>query len=340
MKHLSLFLAISAIACAQNGGYVNFIRQIQQGTGIVWDRQVAPTGEALSELATESNGSLFQLWTIDQTKGQDYLIDQKLVGNYLPAAELKITTLDPNGRMPRTRVDQPFTVEINVAGLLTGCDFPLTASKILLEQHTASYPTGQSSLDPTKVLANAPFASGYIGDNGRTVLKFPASSLKASDPTKAIGEEHFVVHALMEGRASQTQIASASVQVWPIASGEIKGITNGDVIRSRTPEIELTLTDLYPRSDTSFMLYEGTSVNGVPGTLVKFYPINRDASASTVIGLTDLDSKFTKDGTYTVALMSETVYGTELLCAPITFQVKRPLQSDAMQVSAFDRKAP
>lgn len=342
MKLLSLLLAVStASAFGQSSNYVNFVRQTQQGTGVVWDMPVAPAGAAPSALALESNGSLFQLWTIQQSPlVQEYLLDQKLVGAYLPTADVKVVTLDPNGKTPRTRVDQPFSVEINVGGLLSGVGMPIASTQVLLEQHIASYPAGETSLETAKVLSNTPLYSGYIAANGKTILKFPASSLKATDPTKALGEEHFVVHALSDGTISQTQISSGMVQVWPVASGSIKGIANGDLIRFQAPQIELLLTDLYPRSDTSFMLYEGSSVNGTPGTLVKSFPMDRDVAASAVIGVTELDSKFTKDGTYTVALMSTTVYGTELLCPPVTFQVKRTLQVNAMQVTYSDGNTP
>lgn len=340
MKRLSLLLALTASSTSAQSTYLNFIRQSQQGTGIVWDMPVAPVGTGPSALALESQGALFQLWTIEQTKAIDHLLDQKLVGAYLPIADIKVITLDPDGKVPRTRVDQPFTVEIDIQGLLPGADLPQAASQVLLGQHIASYAPGSTTLDPIQVLGQTPLSTGYISHNGKTKLKFPASSLKATDPTKALGEEHFVVHALSDGSISQTQIASAHVQVWPVASGEIKGITHGDLLRFQTPQIELILNDLYPRSDTYFMLYKGTTVNGGTGSLVKSYPMDRDAVESTVIRVDELDSQLTEDGTYTLALMSETVYGTEFLCPPVTFHVKRTLHVNAMQVSFSDGNQP
>jgi len=339
MKLASLLLALTtASAFSQSSNFVNFIRQTQQGTGVVWDMPVAATGTAASALTLEANGSLFQLWTIQQSPAKDYLLDQKLVGAYLPTADIKIVTLDPNGTIPRTRVDQPFSVEISIDGLLGGSGLPIASTQVLLEQHIASYQTGQTSLDATTVLSNTPLYTGYIAANGKTVLKFPASSLKATDPTKAAGEEHFVVHALSDGSISQTQIATGKLQVWPVASGQIKGIANGDLIRFQSPQIELIVTDLYPRSDASFMLYEGSSINGVTGTLLKAYPNTSDVPNSNVIPTNELDSKLTKDGTYTVALISTSVYGPELLCPPVTFQVKRTLQVNAMQVNFSETK--
>ena len=334
MKTTSLFLILStACGFAQTSGYQNIVRQYQQGTGVVWDMTVEAAGAAPSALALESSGSLFQLWTINQTTGKDYLLDQKLVGAYLPKADIKVVTLDPYEITPRTRVDQPFSVEIQVADLLTGSGLPLASTKVLLEQHIQAYSAGQTTLDPAVVAANTPLTTAYIAQNGKTVLKFPASSLKASDPTKARGEEHFIVHALADGTITQSQIASAKVQVWPVASGSITGITAGEVYRYQFPKVKLDMVDLYPRSDTFFMLYEGTQVNGTNGIKVEEYPWDSSAPRTTSIESEKLDKIFKKDGTYTVALMSDTVFGTELLCPPITFSVKRSIAVNAMQVN-------
>ena len=348
MKSIATLLLIAALhANAASVSYVNFVRQNQQGTGVVWDKPVASEGTGSSALAMESGGSLFQLWTIEQSSAKDYLLDQKLVGAYLPVADIRIITLDPDSVTPRTRVDQPFTVEIDVSGLLSGTGLPLASTTVLLERHIANYPadpvTGNvttGSLDPAQVTSGKPLSSGYITSNGKTVLKFPATALTATDPTKALGEEHFVVHALSDGTITQSQIASAHVEVWPVASGSIKGINNGDVLRFQAPKVEILLNDLYPRSDTYLLLFEGTQVNGVDGTVVVGYPMDRPASESKVIRIPDLDSKLTKDGTYTLAVVSDTVYGRELLGPTVTFSVNRTLKINAMQVNLSDNTTP
>jgi hypothetical protein len=341
MKPILAILLIGAMqAGAQTSGYVNFIRQQQQTSGVIWDMPVAQVGQSPSALTLESGGAVFQLWTVQQTTAKDYLLDQKLVGAYLPTADIKVTTLDPQGKVPRTRVDKPFTVEININGLLSGVGLPQAATSVLLERHLGSYQDEVMELDPVKVESNTPTSSAYISANGTTVLKFEASSLSAADPTKAMGEEHFVIHALSDGALSQTQIASGVVQVWPIASGAIKGISPGDKLRFQAPQVELLLNDLYPRSDTYLYLYEGTQINGAEGKLIKAFPMDRATSESHVIAVPELDSNITKDGTYTLALMSDTVYGRELLCDPVPFSVNRTLQVNAMQVNFTNENNP
>jgi hypothetical protein len=341
MKLLCLLLALSSIqGIAQSTTFTNFVRQTQQGSGVVWDMQnVAATGTAPSVLLLENGGSLFQLWTINQTIGKDHLLDQKLVGAYLPKADVKITTLDPYAPRTRTRIDQPFTVEIQVSDLLSGTSIPTAASKVLLEQHIQSYAAGQSTIDPTLVAANTPLSSAFITQNGTTTLKFNASSLTATNPLKASGEEHFIVHALADGAVTQSQIASANLQIWPIATATIGGIINGGEYRNVIPTVQLDLKDLYPRSDTYLMLYEGTGTSGGKGTLVKALPWDSDVPNSLLTTSDELNTLITKDGTYTIALMSETVFDTRLLCETITFSVKRSIAVNAMQVNFSDDSA-
>lgn len=335
MKLLSILLALTSVnSFAQTTTYKNIVRQTQQGTGVVWDMQdVATNGSAPSALLLENGGSLFQLWCINQTAVKDHLLDQKLVGAYLPKADVKITTRDPYTAIARTRIDQPFTVEISVSDLLTGTGIPEAASKVLLEQHVQTYAAGQTSLEPAVVASKTPFSTAYIAQNGVTTLKFAASSLTAPNPTKASGEEHFIVHALADGTVTQSQIASAKVQVWPLASGSITGISPGEQCRFQIPTIQLDLADLYPRSDTYFVLYEGTDINSAQGTLIKSYPWDSDTSRSTLLTSDELNSIITKDGTYTVALMSTTIFDTRLLCDPVTFTIKRSMTVNAMQVN-------
>lgn len=333
MKTVIPILILATLPVAANpAGQLHFIRQHQQGTNVIWDMPVSTAGKAPSALALESGGALFQLWSIASSPPKDYLLDQKLVGAYLPKAAMKVVTLDPDGKVPRTRVDQPFRVEIQISDLLTGSEFPMAASSVLLERHVASYSREQTVLDPVAAVSGAPLSSGYLNANGQHVMAFQASALTAPDPTKASGEEHFVIHALADGTIPQTQIASAMVQVWPVASGEIKGIAHGDSIRFQLPQIELLLHDLYPRSDTYLMLYEGTQVTGADGLIVKAFPMDRDACESHVIRVSELESKLTDDGTYTLALVSETVFGREMLCQPLTFSINRTLHVNAMQV--------
>ncbi len=97
--------------------------------------------------------------------------------------------------------------------------------------------------------------------------------------------------------------------------------------------VELLLNDLYPRSDTYLMLFEGTQITGVEGKIIKAFPMDRETTESHVLRLTDFDSHITVDGEYTLVLLSDTIYGREMLCDPVTFSINRTLHVNASQVT-------
>ena len=286
--------------------------------------------------SSKTAARLFQLWTINQTTIKDYLLDQKLVGAYLPKADVKITTLDPYTPVTRTRVDQPFTVEIQVSDLLTGTGIPTAASKVLLEQHIQNYAAGQTSLDPTVVAANTPLSTAYITENGKTTLKFPASSLTARRPDQ--GQRRRTLHRSRPSRRHHHPNPDRLGQGAGLAARlrchhrhrPRRRIPHADSYRPARPQRPLSA------QRHLFVLYEGNQVNGSPGTLIKSYPWDSTTSRTTLLTSDELNSLITKDGTYTVALMSNTVFDTRLLCDPVTFTIKRTMTVNAMQVNFSD----
>ena len=322
------YLLLGALLCshvhAGGEGYVNFVRQTQQSTGVVWSMSVGASGAAASQGVLEAEGALFQLWTVKQDTGTDYLLDQKLVGTYTPAATITIQTLDPYSLRKRTRADKPFTVTINVAGLLSGPGIQDAAKRVLAEQHLKAYTGGLTSFTPAEATSGTPNASASIYNNGATVLNFAATSLTAPDPTKVSGEEHFVIHALADGAVTQSQIASANVQVWAVATGEISGIETGDQIRSKAPQLTVVLNDLYPRSGTYLQAYKGPVGTGLKRVMLASKVLDQSTSASETLTVADYDAAFAEDGTYTIELVTETPFGIERL-DHVTFTVNRTL---------------
>ncbi|MCW1884253.1 hypothetical protein OKA04_05885 [Luteolibacter flavescens] len=325
----TLFSAL--LLCAQafgaGEGYTNFISQIQQDTGVVWNMPVVPQGNSPSALVLEGKGSLFQLWTIQQASATDYLLDQKLVGAYMPAATISIKTADPYTKVPRTRADQPFTVNYEVSKLLSGANLPVASTRVLLEHHTASYAAGQSSIPLTTAISGKPLTSAYISTNGPGVLSFPVTNLKATDPTKATGEEHFVIHALSDGTITQSQIANAYVQIWPVASGTIAGVKEGERIRYNAPPLTLTLKDLYPDSYTWLQVYPGPPKLNTEGVTVQGSQlvIDQDKSHSDILSVSNYDTVFPQDGTYTMELLTQTPFGIDRL-SYVSVEVDRKLE--------------
>ena len=331
MKATLLLAIISAAPALAGDTWVNFIRQNQVKSGVVWDMPVDAQGNGPSALTLEEDGALFQLWTIKQESFKDYLLDQKVVGTYLPSAEIRIQTGDPYPNVHRTRADQPFTVEIEIGGLLGGTGVPEAAKRVLAEHHLASYSAGQTSIDPRVATGSSPASSGYITTNGTMVLNFTGSTLPASDPTHAMGEEHFVVHSLPDLDAPQTQIASNFVQVWPVASGSIAGIEAGDTVRFNTPPLQLLLDNLYPSSTTYLQIYPGASRLGVDGKRVDgtVLVLDQDTKEDRIIALTDWEDAIGDEGEYTMEIITETPFGPERLTS-LSFNVDRVLAVNAL----------
>ncbi|MGB6220237.1 hypothetical protein [Haloferula sp.] len=338
MKACFILAALITAPAFAGDNWVNFIRQNQVKSGVVWDMPVDPEGQSPSALVLEENGALFQLWTIQQSNFKDYLLDQKVVGTYLPSAQIRITTADPYPHVHRTRADQPFTVEIEVSGLLGGAGVPDAAKRVLTEHHLAPYTPGQSSIDPRIATGGTPSSSGFITSNGTTVLNFTSSSLPAGDPTMALGEEHFVVHSLPDLDAPQTQIASNFVQVWPVASASIEGLQPGETVRFSAPPLQLHLHDLYPSSTTYLQIYPGAPQLGVTGRKIdgSILVIDQDTKEDRILAITDWEGAFESEGEYTMEIITETPFGPERLTY-LSFQVDRVLAVNA-QIGDYESK--
>jgi hypothetical protein len=332
-----LGLVAGSRALGAGEGYVNFIRQVQQDTGVVWNMPVAAEGESASPGILDGTGSLFQLWTVEQSTAKDHLLDQALVGAYLPSATITITSQDPHGKVPRTRADQPFTVTCQVSGLLSGAGLPSAATSVLLEHHVANYPAGKTAIPLTTALSGQPESTAAITANGTVTLSFPVTSLKATDPTKAAGEEHFVIHALSDGSISQTQLASAHVEVWPVTSGGIQGISPGELVRFHVPNISATYTDVYPGASIWLQVYPGPEKLGTEGAVISSskWVNTDDASKSNLLPVANYGDLLTEDGTYTIEMLTLTPFGLERL-DHVTFSVDRKLEIRA-QLGGLDQ---
>lgn len=320
---LSIALATALPAAAQ--GYNTIIRQIQQTTGVVWDAPVAAAGEALSQMQLESGGALFQLHTVKTDGSASYLLDQKLVGAYLPQATVKLTSEDPYTKVTRTRCDRPFNLEITVTGLMSGTNLQDAAKKVLVQQFATKYPAG-GMLTVAQATAGTPVATSYLEANGTTRYNFSLTALRGTDATKVTGEEHFLVHALPDTAVTQTQIAGGFIQILPMASGTISGIASGSVIGFKTPVLRVDLKDLYPRSDTWLQIYPGAPKLGTAGTTLagSMLVLDQEKTDSRTLLVSNWDSAIKNEGLHTIELLTQTPFGLERL-GFVSFQVDRTI---------------
>ncbi len=268
MKPLILLslLAPATVLADSSADYVNFIRQVQQDSGVEWEVTVLPDGEQVSPTGVSVDGSFFELWSIHDTSAAEYLLDEQFVTSYTPNAFVEIVTNDPYAPVRRTRCDQPFQVRVTVSGLLDPSDPAYAtapdASKMVDYSHSVfAYPEGSHSLEqvenPTGLLLN----EGTMDGNHTATVTFNVTNLTGSDLTRVQGEEVFTISAQADFGVSATILDSERVQIWPVATGQLSGYDSGEYYED-VPPITVTLTDLYPESTTYVRMYpQGDSSN-------------------------------------------------------------------------------
>lgn len=320
-----LSVSLTGLAQAQ---FTNFVRQVQYPTGVVWDASVSAKGEQLSELAIDPGGARFELWTVNSDPLTVYLLDSTYVGTYTPVATSRIVTEDPVGDnvTPRTRADRPFQIWMNVGGLRTGEDDPAASKAVQLTRHVQSYGvngTGEN-IDPDQatMLTNV-----EVTGNGEFLLNYGISSVPAQDLTKKRGEERFAIYSLADYQAPSSQLTSAKIQIWPVSTGSVAGLSAGEKVRYTMPQLTITLDDLYPSSTTYAQVYQGAAALGTTGTVVpgSAIVVNDASPLDRVLIVDDYDTVITNDGVWTIELLTETVFGVDRLHY-ITFTVDRTME--------------
>jgi hypothetical protein len=331
--HLSLAaIALMALqpVLAQNGStFTNFIRQTQLPTGVEWDMGVNVTGESLSPLSIDPGGARFELWTVKSTPLTGYLLDSRYVGTYVPIAQVLVRTEDPYTIIPRTRADRPFQVDVTISGLLADAGAPAASKSVKFLHHVQSYGASGTGvgIDRSKAVLNSQV---FMDQNGTQTLSYVINSVPGTDRAKIRGEERFTFYSLEDYQAEESQLASAFVQIWPVADGSLAGITNNQLIRFALPNITVTLNDLYPSSHTYAQVYKGAPQLGRVGSIVpgSSLLVNDAVPVSRVLTLSNYEGVFDEDGQWTMELITETPFGIERMHY-VTFQLDRTIQMNS-----------
>ncbi|NNC89081.1 MAG: hypothetical protein HKN82_11535 [Akkermansiaceae bacterium] len=344
------FLLSAAVAMADPSDYVNFVRQIQEDSGVAHDVGVDPIGSMLSAEGVGPGGSEFELWSIHTESSNEYLLDTKYVSSFAPDSAIQIITGDPYRFHARTRADQPFTVIINVSGLVTipatntppgDPAIPNSARQVMLEHEVYNYPGDQHSLSGITNPAGTR-TSGMYGNNELPLqLNFAATNLSGPDLTKVKGEEIWTVHSTdewtREGRkkggfrlkfSGEGILASKKLQVWPVADATISGI-DSSVRYSEVPNVTVDLNDLYPSSSTQVRIFLGSPGMANPDYIKirdGFVPINDSIPQNRTLFLNNINDYFTEEGAYTMEVIHTTPFGTELLTHLYPIKVDRTVE--------------
>lgn len=340
---LTLLLA-SASLLAESGDYVNFLRQTQFSTGLRWDMPVSESGRTSIPYVLGKDGSFFELWSLHLPSNGEIILDQRNLGQSTPTLTFEVETGDPYPHTLRTRVDQPFTMR------MTAANFPVPVmTKMFFAHRGVVLPEGELAIDPD----NPPelqFSNEFaVGGNGVIDMQFPASSLTGPDATKIHGVEYFTVGAIVNNNGhgnneDDVDVSNGSVafdpsgdfddetlvggkftvrsltrqkavQVWPVADGAISGIEPGRRYQ-RVPSVRIDLHDLYPDSTTWVRLYQGSpgAPVGNPVTIGSAtVVINDSVPQDRTLMIDDLGYHLKDSGSYTMEVLHQTPFGTEVL---------------------------
>lgn len=320
-----------------NATYTNFIRQTQFESGanpiIGYLNGIAPIDEDNSPLAINPGGATFQLWTVREINGQltSFLLAQTYVSAYMPTVEnLSILTEDQTWPTPRTRADRAFQVVVNMDGLLLGETVPEAARRVNLFHHVqpTTDATETQSINWTQA---SQVSVGSITGNDINIFPFAVHSIPAVSLHKGRGQERFLIESLPDAAsdAPATELASKTIQIWPCADGSIAGITNGQRIRFRLPQLTLTLNDLYPNSTTYLKAYRGplSAVPNSPGRVIleSQVPLNQELPKSEIRVVQGYDAVVDTDGEWTFELVTDTPFGRGEYLDHVTFTIDRSL---------------
>jgi len=299
-------------------------------------RYLNPIAASGSDSAPEgvTGTSVFQLWTVHETTGADHLLDEKTVSSYHPQATITITSQDPYTTVPRTRVDQPFNISFNVSGIITNDPNVQEAAKsVIFDHRVIEYEAGETEApddapytthDHDPVIANG---DHHINGVFTQLAADDGTQDFATDLTTVRGEEVFSIYANPDfGVVGASLLATARVQIWPIASGSISGI-DPNVRYAKVPTIQVRTVDLYPTSDTYLRYFmtsdpDNSSTSGI---------IGNKRRTTTVPGnknwrIKNLNKRIKVDGVYTVELLHTTVFNTIRLGDPVQVTVDRSIE--------------
>ena len=284
----------------------------------------------LTSLPLPADGATYQLVVLADNVAKTVV--NKSIGAYQISAKVVLGTRDTtftkfgsNGTttLARTRVDWPYTVTYTANGLLVGAAATVEdAAKKISAQHTVrTFPVG--TFIGTDALAWTAKSTTNLTQNGQyTPIQFDVSNITATNLSTAAGEERFILNSLAGFQSPAGELANARLQVWPIATAAISGVTDGETYPT-LPNVTVQMQNLYPDSRTYVVVYKGSPAQAESVLASGNYTIAPSASvlvndqAITAVpiatsqfqipgsGDNGLDSIITQDGQWTLVVVHE-----------------------------------
>lgn len=323
---VALLLSLWSAPSIKANDYTFFVRQVQMPDESAWDVTVTQEGQRQSLLEINPNGARFELWAIKSNPLTSFLLDTTYVNSYVPVAQVSITSEDPYDVIPRTRADQPFTVNIIVSGLSSDPAAPAAAKTIKILRHVQAYAADGdgSNVNRSQAIMHT---QGSITSNGAETLNYALTSIPGADRSKVRGEERFSAFSLEDYQAPESQLSSKFIQIWPVADSTILGMPGGTIIKGAAPHVDIQLRDLYPDSFTYAQVYEGPAQLGTVGTLVPgaSLVVNGSIPRNETLNVRNWDTVIPTDGVWTLEVLTETPFGTDRL-GFVSFTVDRAIK--------------
>lgn len=347
--------AISAAATSPEA----WVRQTNLTNGLIYDIPLTETGGPFSAaLPVSEQGSLFELYARGTAwDSKVYLLDTKLMRAYAPTISIAITAEDAYVRgdpasanyVRRTRADRPFSVAIQVAGLVA-------TSAVQAERDVYFTCKGRHyDLETFSSLAQAEFLISESNlQNGTVALASLYHQLGSAALKDGCGEQTYTFVRYAADGVPDTILAQPKIEIWPVSSATVDNLTSGQVYIDRIPSVVLTLSHLYPDSRTYAQIYAGPAVLGTNGQLINgterrygqhYNPSHVEAPTNVpqnvAISMDDLSNYAANDGIYTLEVITETPFfgrAPERLMH-VTFEVDRVISSRG-QISTAEPSSP
>lgn len=328
MKSRIQLLAISLLMAPQPIVAGEFIRQQQLPSGLTHDQYVRSGDHSgWSRLLIAEQGSHFTLYA--RGTGPDtrlYKIDETTLGSDFPTATMTLGSEDPHFPV-RTRADKPFTLSLELQGRA------LDATKKISIHHRGS------AYEPT---SHAPRAGTPPKDFGWWQLPRHGthkatffSRIPSPDPTQSEGRETFTAYSLSKDNATWTPLKTASIQVWPVATASIAGLSSDATVSETTAikSVSVHCRNLYPDSVTYVHIYRGKEKLGTRGTVIPNTVVRFDTVVpqDQTIPLGEW-SETLRDGKYTLEVLTITPFNQRRpeRLAHITFVLDRGMHAPGL----------
>ena len=357
--HITLLLSLVAVLSARAESHLNFLRQTQYDTMVVWDAPIDSEGSMPSPLGIGTMGSVFELLSYGLGTGSVQTLDREVISTYNPNIRMTFETGDPYQPVPRTRVDQPFTCRITISGMPTGIPNPYLREMLTTLEFVHQgfvFPSHDYSLEDIGGLNEPQIINQWIATQDAVyVLECSMSNLNGPDITKTFGVEVMTVSSpgsynnghgnnldhtddsnpgmsdrldiivmdeVYKGHVVGNIFEWAMVQVWPVAEASVEGIDPAAVYQN-IPPITINLVDLYPDSKTYARAYVGPpSTDPVDPIELPITAIVDDSTPQDrTLVLNGLEQYLPESGSYTIEVIHETPFGTEILTQFPSLQV-------------------